>query len=101
MSPEGWVYIMASRNRVLYIGVTRNLRRRWEMHRKGEGSAFARKYQLNRLVFVERSTLLVDAIRREKQIKGWRRSKKVALIESVNPGWQDLALRWGWYSPIR
>jgi putative endonuclease len=96
MALERWVYIMASRNRVLYIGVTRDLRRRWTLHRTHLGAEFVSRYQVNRLVYAERSDRLTDALRREKQLKRWRRSKKIALIEAVNPGWQDLAIVWGW-----
>ncbi len=97
MALEGWVYIMASRNRVLYIGVTRNLHRRWNEHRAGQGAEFVHRYNGTRLVYAERTERLMDALRREKQLKGWSRSKKTALIEGANPGWQDLALAWGWY----
>jgi putative endonuclease len=90
------VYIMASRSRVLYVGVTRDLRRRWEQHHAGMGSEFVAKYRVHRLVHVELTDRLLDALRREHQIKGWRRSKKVALIEATNPEWEDLAQRWGW-----
>jgi putative endonuclease len=96
MALEGWVYIMASRNRVLYVGVTRDLFRRWKLHRAREGAEFVAKYQVNRLVYIERADQLTDALRREKQLKRWRRSKKIALIEATNPGWQDLAIVWGW-----
>ncbi|MFL5448235.1 MAG: GIY-YIG nuclease family protein [Gemmatimonadales bacterium] len=81
---------MASNSRRLYVGVTGNLSVRVSQHRKGEVRGFAQKYQMKRLVYVEEATNALDAIRREKQIKGWVRKKKVGLIESLNPGWRDL-----------
>jgi putative endonuclease len=100
MLTEAFVYIASSRSRCIYIGVTRNMPRRWRQHREGLGSAFVRKYRIRRLVYVERSDRLADAIAREKQLKGWRRSKKVALIETLNPQWDDLGEVWGWRDPI-
>jgi len=99
MPTQWWVYIMASRSRVLYIGVTRDLHRRWANHREGAGSIFVRKYQVHRLVWIEEARRPMEAFEREKQLKGWRREKKLALIESLNPEWLDLAEEWGWTSP--
>jgi putative endonuclease len=65
-------------------------RRSWE-HKTGEGSAFTSKYEVNRLVYYERFLRFGNAIRREKQIKGYSRAKKIALIESMNPSWRDLS----------
>ncbi len=87
------VYILASRSRRIYVGVTGNLTSRLLAHRNG-CSAFTAKYLINRLVFVETTTDVRAAIRREKQIKGWTRAKKVALIESMNPTWEDLSVAW-------
>ena len=84
------VYILASRNRVLYVGVTNDLPRRLGQHRDGRGSAFTRKYRIDRLVYAETFRYVYDAIRREKQIKGWKRERKVRLIEAANPGWQEI-----------
>jgi putative endonuclease len=84
------VYILASRSRVLYIGVTSNLARRLAQHRSGH-IGFTKSYNVGRLVLVEAYSQAAIAIAREKQLKGWRRSKKVALIEQSNPRWQDLA----------
>ncbi len=84
------IYILASRNRTLYTGVTSNLNGRLSQHLAGKGSAFAAKYNINRLVYAEETPSAADAIAREKQIKRWRRNKKIALIESINPGWVDL-----------
>jgi putative endonuclease len=83
-------YILASRSRSPYIGVTNNLARRLHQHRMGQVHTTA-KYRVRRLVHVEVSTDVQAAIRREKQLKGWLRSKKIALIESVNPTWDDPA----------
>ena len=86
-----WVYMMASeRNGTLYIGVTNDLARRaWE-HRNGRGSQFAAKYRVNKLVWCESYTDVQEAIRREKQLKGWERRWKLELIERANPAWTDL-----------
>ena len=89
-----WVYIMASRNRVLYIGVTNDLRRRVYEHKAHEVAGFSAKYRVDRLVYLEQTNDVGAAIAREKQLKGWRREKKVALIEASNPAWDDLAAGW-------
>ena len=89
-----WVYILASISRRLYVGVTNDVRRRVHEHRSGDGSLFASRYRIRRLVYCESTSDIRAAIAREKQIKGWRRSKKVALIESANPLWVDLAAGW-------
>ena len=89
-----YVYIVASRSRVLYIGVTSNLHRRvWE-HRTGAYPGFTSKYRCHRLVWFESYVTVTLAIAREKQLKGWARLKKVALIERENPAWDDLSLEW-------
>ena len=86
-----YVYIMTNKpNGTLYVGVTNNVVRRvWE-HRNGQGSEFVKRYNLRRLVCVEETTDVVAAIEREKQLQAGSRAKKVALIESVNPSWEDL-----------
>jgi len=86
-----WVYILSSRSRALYVGVTGNLAARLEAHRAGRGGIHTTRYRHRRLVYAERFEAVVDAIRREKEIKGWRREKKVALVEGLNPEWRDLA----------
>jgi putative endonuclease len=88
------VYIMASRSKVLYVGVTRDLRKRVEQHRTKQGRAFTSKDAIDRLVYFEETDDINAAIAGEKQIKGWLRTKKVALIEAVNPGWVDLSESW-------
>jgi putative endonuclease len=87
------VYVLASRSRVLYVGVTNDLERRVFEHKQKLVPGFTAEYDVDRLVFFESTADIVAAIRREKQIKGWRRNRKVALIESVNPDWEDLSLR--------
>ena len=89
-----FVYILASRSRVLYVGVTADLwRRMWE-HRTGALPGFTRRYGVDQLVYYETTQDPLGAIRREKQIKGWARVKKVAMIDSMNPEWNDLAKDW-------
>jgi putative endonuclease len=75
----------------LYIGVTNNLRNRIEQHRLGLGSEFIRKYAVHRLVYVESYEQAEDAIRREKQLKKWKREWKIQLIEKDNMEWRDLS----------
>jgi putative endonuclease len=85
------VYILASRTgRALYIGVTTNLPRRLEEHRSGRVIHTA-KYKIDRLIYVEAYETAPDAIAREKQLKTWRRDKKIALINQSNPDWRDLS----------
>ncbi|MES2472636.1 MAG: GIY-YIG nuclease family protein, partial [Pseudomonadota bacterium] len=87
--PAGTVYILASRrNGTLYIGVTSNLLLRMEQHHKGTGSAFVKRYGVNRLVWFEEFPLYADAIRRETCLKRWKRAWKLALIEKANPDWR-------------
>jgi putative endonuclease len=90
-----YVYLMASFKQRLYVGVTNDLRRRVYQHKtKAHPESFTARYNINRLVYFEVFGDIHDAIGREKQIKGWRRSKKVALIEAENPRWKDLSLDW-------
>ena len=86
----GWVYIVSSHSRCLYIGVTSDLSGRvWE-HKSGVYEGFTKKYKINQLVYHELFHDIESAIAREKQLKGWTRAKKIALIEKMNPGWEDL-----------
>jgi len=89
-----YVYIMASKSRVIYIGMTNTLRRRVWQHKSGLCPGFTRDYRVHRLVYFERFQYVRNAIRREEQLKGWLRKRKIALIESVNPTWEDLAADW-------
>lgn len=87
-----FVYIMTNRFRTtIYTGVTSNIARRVHEHRQRQTEGFTRRYKLTILVHVETFQDPMSAIAREKQIKGWSRAKKDALIESVNPYWRDLA----------
>ena len=90
-----YVYIVASWSRVIYIGMTNNIKSRIQEHRMGSTEVFTRKYRCKRLVYYEKTDYVLNALAREKQLKGWRRSKKVALIESINPNWDDLAIEHG------
>ncbi|GAB4425590.1 MAG: GIY-YIG nuclease family protein [Anaerolineae bacterium] len=89
-----YVYIMTSPSGTLYIGMTNNLQRRVYEHKHGVIEGFTKKYNVNRLVYFEETGDVQNAIAREKEIKKWRRSKKIALIESLNPQWQDLSEEW-------
>lgn len=90
-----YVYIMASFSQRLYVGMTNDLRRRVYQHQnKVHPTSFTARYNINRLVYYEMTTDVKAAIEREKQIKKWRRSKKIALIESENSNWKDLTLGW-------
>jgi len=86
-----YIYIMSNRTHVLYIGVTNDLYRRVEEHRAGSFGGFTSKYKLRRLVYFEHTDDIGAAIAREKQLKNWRREKKIALIERMNPAWSDLS----------
>lgn len=89
-----WTYIVASRTGTLYIGMTNNLYVRVMQPKSGEIEGFSSKYQCNRLVYWESFDDVLKAIDREKQLKGWRRAKKIVLIEFNNPRWEDLAEKW-------
>jgi putative endonuclease len=91
MSRTYWVYILTSRSRNLYVGVTNDLQRRMIEHRNGLVPGFTSRYHIDRLVHCEQFAVIRDAIAREKEIKAWRREKKLGLIERDNPTWQDLA----------
>ncbi len=87
-----FTYILCSANRrVLYVGVTRDLSLRLEQHRSGTGGEFTRRYHVHQLVHFECHDTAPDAISREKQLKGWTRARKIALIEETNPEWEDLS----------
>ena len=94
MSKEYYVYIMASHSKTLYTGMTNDLERRVYEHKNKLTPGFTSKYNINKLVLFESTTNVDEAIKREKQIKGWLRKKKVALIESQNPNWEDLSKDW-------
>ena len=90
-----WVYILTSRTGMLYIGITGYFDRRIMQHKMDTIEGFTKKYQVHRLVYYETFDHAANAISREKQLKGWRRAKKIALIETTSPRWQDLAENWG------
>ena len=89
-----YVYIMTNKYAPLYTGVTNDLERRVYEHKRKLIPGFTRKYNLTRLVWYEAGNDISVSIAREKQIKGWLRSKKVALIETMNPNWEDLSAGW-------
>ena len=88
----GWVYIVRGHSRCLYIGVTSDLSGRLWEHKNGVYESFTKKYRINQLVYYEFFHDIETAIAREKQLKGWARAKKIALIEKINPDWKDLPL---------
>ncbi len=88
-----YIYLLASRSRRLYVGVTNDLFRRVVQHRNGE-CEFTSRYRITRLVYVETCTDVRSAITREKQIKGWLRAKKLELVDGFNPNWDDLGAEW-------
>jgi putative endonuclease len=95
MMKQYYVYIMTNNSRTLYTGVTDNLIRRVYEHKNKLVEGFTQKYNITKLVHYETTTDARVAIQREKQIKGWLRKKKIALIEAANPEWKDLSE--GWY----
>ena len=98
-----FVYILTNASRTsLYTGITSTLPDRIDEHKSKAYSGFTSRYNVNRLVYYEAFSRVDDAIAREKQIKGWRRAKKVALIESMNPRWDDLSRTWAEvYKPVK
>ena len=95
--PEiAYTYILASKLKRLYIGITTHLELRVSQHKhKAHPESFTAKYNIDQLVYFERFSLVLAAIAREKELKGWSRQKKVALIVSSNPTWRDLSAEWG------
>ena len=90
-----FVYMTTNRSRVvLYTGITNSLERRTWHHRFDAAKSFTKTYKVNRLVYYEQFNDARSAITREKEIKGWRREKKVDLVEGCNPAWQDLSCEW-------
>jgi putative endonuclease len=89
-----FVYIMSNLNRTLYVGVTNQLERRVHQHKHKLIEGFTSRYDLTKLVWYAETNDVTEAIAYEKKIKGWTRAKKVALIEEINPGWEDLSSGW-------
>jgi putative endonuclease len=95
MEHRYYVYILASKSRTLYIGITSDLETRVREHRSGIYGGFTADYKVHRLVYYERFHWVQAAISREKQLKRWRRENKIVLIERDNPTWEDLSAEWG------
>jgi putative endonuclease len=89
-----YVYIMTNKSKTLYIGVTNNLERRVHEHEYKLVPGFTSRYNITKLVYFAETNDVQEALAREKQIKGWLRSKKIVLIEAENPEWKDLSLEW-------
>jgi putative endonuclease len=90
-----WLYILTNKPRTtLYIGITNNIVRRFSQHRRGEMEGFMKRYQLTHLVWIEHFRDVRHAIACEKKLKGWRRSRKIELIEQANPRWLDPSDNW-------
>jgi putative endonuclease len=96
METGGHVYILGSTTGTLYIGMTSGLYTRVLQHRAGTRSGFAHQHGCNRLLYVEPCATMDETIAREKQLKGWTRAKKLALISNLNPEFKDMAKYWGW-----
>jgi len=92
---QSYVYIMTNKSKTLYVGVTNNLQRRVYEHQNKIIQGFTSKYNITKVVYFEVFNDIESAITREKQIKGWLRKKKIELIESMNPDWNDLSEEWG------
>jgi putative endonuclease len=90
-----YTYIVASWTRVLYIEMTNDIECRVQQHKSGEYDGFTKEHRCHSLVWFERYAFAASAIAREKQLKGWRREKKIALIEQQNARWKDLSADWG------
>ena len=91
-----YVYILTNKSgRVMYMGVTSNLERRIYEHKQELVDGFTKKYHVHKLVYYEQTSDIRSAIQREKELKGWLRAKKNALVETMNPTWRDLSKVWG------
>jgi putative endonuclease len=93
---SGYTYIMGSPTGTLYIGVTSDIYDRVHQHKTGAFEGFSKQYNCTRLLYYESHESINQSIAREKQLKGWRREKKVNLIRSQNADFKDLAAKWGW-----
>jgi putative endonuclease len=94
MTKNYYVYIMTNKSRTFYVGMTNNLERRVSEHKQKLIEGFTKRYNITLLVYYETFSDVRAAIAREKQVKDWRREKKMALIESMNPTWKDLSADW-------
>lgn len=95
-----YVYIMSNASRTLYIGVTNDIDRRVYEHRNKTADGFTKRYNITKLVYFEIFSDIKQAIAREKELKGWIRKKKISLIISVNPKWDDISKQWGQDEPF-
>ncbi len=91
MSKTYYVYILTNNSGILYTGVTNNLERRMYEHKNKLFKGFTKRYNIDKLVYFEQLNDIEQAIIAEKRIKGWKREKKIALIENLNPDWKDLS----------
>jgi putative endonuclease len=94
-----FVYILASRSRQLYVGFSTTLALRLGQHKEHRPGTYTARYNIDRLVYYEHHQYVLNAIARETHIKTWSRAKKIALIASLNPTWEDLSLKWGKSAP--
>jgi putative endonuclease len=94
MARRYFVYIMTNHSRTLYTGVTNNIQRRVLEHKEKRNEGFTARYNISKLVWYTETPDIRAAIAHEKRIKGWLRSKKIALIEQLNPNWEDLSADW-------
>ena len=92
----GYTYIMGSDTGVLYVGVTSEMYTRTHQHKNHAFEGFSKQYNCHRLLYYEGHESINQSIAREKQLKGWRREKKLNLIRTLNPEFKDLAAHWGW-----
>ena len=92
----GYTYIMGSPTGTLYIGVTSDIYIRIQQHKNGTFEGFSKEHNCTRLLYYEQHEDISQSIAREKQLKGWRREKKLDLIRTLNPDFKDLAETWGW-----
>ena len=91
-----YVYLLTNwNNKVIYVGITNDLRRRLFEHKNKLVKGFTEKYNVTKLIYFETTTDVTSAIAREKEIKKWRREKKNRLVETINPDWKDLSTGWG------
>jgi len=100
MTKQYYVYIMTNHSGTLYTGMTNDLKRRVWQHKQKQVEGFTKRYNITRLVYWEETGDVNAAIAREKEIKGWVRAKKIALIEADNPGWKDLSEEWYGEKPL-
>ena len=92
----GYIYIMGSHTGTLYIGLTSDIYTRVQQHKNGSFEGFSKEHSCTRLLYYEAHESILESIAREKQLKGWRRDKKLNLIRTQNPEFKDLAETWGW-----